>query len=123
SRNETQPISGIVAAHEWEARRSAIAAIDTMTESVGGEVPTHRAAVAGESLAEFEREQAEAAGRLASVLAARGAPESGLLVVNPHSFARRSLIDISSLGVLPAVAGAVKAAQETAGKKFALVEA
>ncbi|MBS0207829.1 MAG: hypothetical protein JSS27_02645 [Planctomycetes bacterium] len=53
--------------------------------------------------------------------AASGATR-GLLVANPDGFARRLVVDVSSLGALPDVAGPVQAVQELGDKKLALVE-
>ena len=70
-----------------------------------------------------DRARSQAAGRLAETLA-RGAvrPRPGVLVLNSQSFARRALVDVSSLPAAPDVGGAIAAVQESAGGKQALVD-
>ena len=84
---ESHPISGLVEQHARQALCSATEALDAMTVCVGGAIPSrHDDAPAAE--AELKSDLTEAAARFAAVLAPPGST-SGLLVVNPHSFARR----------------------------------
>ena len=49
-------------------------------------------------------------------------PTAGLLVCNPHSFSRRVCVELPEAMPLPAVEGAVRAAQESNGKKHVVVD-
>ncbi|OHB83573.1 MAG: hypothetical protein A2V98_10200 [Planctomycetes bacterium RBG_16_64_12] len=53
---------------------------------------------------------------------AKAAAEKGYLVVNPWSFSRRVLADVSELNRLPAVGGPIRAAGESAGRKEVVVD-
>ena len=74
------------------------------------------------SLDELEYRQDAAGRRLAGTLAAHGTADLGMLLVNSQSFARRSLVDVTAFGALPAVEGAVVAAQESAGRRFVVAD-
>jgi alpha-mannosidase len=92
-----------------------------MTVCVGGAIPARHEDGSIGSESELAQGVEEAGVRLASVLAPASGP-TGLLVVNPHSFARRALVDVTALGGLPDVEGTVIASQESAGHKWAVVD-
>ncbi len=93
-----------------------------MTICVGGAVPSRHDDASAAAESELAHDVSEAAARLASVLAPSAGAESGSLVVNPHSFSRRLLVEVSALNGLPTVEGTVVAAQESAGHKWAVVD-
>ncbi len=103
-------------------RRYAVEALDAMTICVGGAIPGRHKESCSERGAELAQATNDAAARLASVLAAPDATATGLLVVNPQSFAQRALVDVTALGGLPAVEGPVVAAQESAGRRFVVAD-
>lgn len=118
----SQPISGISEQHARQALCLATEAVDAMTICVGGAVPGRPDEASAAAEKELQHDLDEAAARLASVLAPTDSAQCGLLVVNPHSFARRALVDVTALASLPAVEGTVVATQESAGRKWAVVD-
>jgi alpha-mannosidase len=62
------------------------------------------------------------AAALATAIPAQDASQPGLLVVNPHSFIRRMLVDVSQLANLPDVAKPIYAADQSAQSKHAVVD-
>ncbi len=122
SQNESQPISSIVDQHSRQALRYTVEALDAMTVCIGGAIPGRHDESCNEGAAELEHATNDAATRLASVLAPPDTAATGLLVVNPHSFAWRALVDVTALDGLPAVEGPVVAAQESAGRRFVVAD-
>lgn len=135
-RQQADAISRLAWHHELDARARAV---DTLAMFAGllGDSPIAepwgerveqwslagdaRALAAGEpALADA---QAAATRRLAGIVArAAQAPSEGVFVANGQSFARRAIVDVSSLVALPSVAGPVIAVQQSAGQKWALVD-
>ena len=97
--SESQPISGVtVRQHAGTALRSAIGAwgcsMTMMCPAAANSASRHNDAAAAEAECKSDAPDA-AAQRLAQCVAPPGRA-SGLLVVNPHSFARRELVDVSA---------------------------
>ena len=138
-REETDALSHLVRHHRRRALAESAQTFTALAEWIGGSSPADAATGASQLFAEIdaaaaaaandaldqrvEQARSAAARRLAEALA-RGAvkPRPGVLVLNSQSFARRALVDVSSLSALPDCEGAIVAAQESAGGKQALVE-
>ncbi|MFH1919925.1 MAG: hypothetical protein ABIP48_08585, partial [Planctomycetota bacterium] len=76
-----------------------------------------------ELVGRFERDSEEAVGRFSRLLPREeAAAEKGYLLVNPWSFSRRLLADVTELDHLPAVGGPIRAAGESAGQKQVVVD-
>ena len=116
---ESQPISGLAEEHARQSRRAAIDAVRVMADALGAPPTEHVPIdVPAESLEPLATE----ARRLSAALRGRDASDKGTLLVNPLSFARRSLVDVTDLGGLPTVDGPLVAAQESSGRKFAVAD-
>jgi len=118
TQNESRPISSMVEAHHQQARAADLCAVATLADVI--HAPENDAAP-GDNVATDARLTAAAA-RLSLGLQPRAGSEHGLLLVNPSSFARRSVVDVTPLASLPAVEGPVSAVQESAGERTAIVE-
>jgi alpha-mannosidase len=69
------------------------------------------------------RESPAAIAEFASVLPReKREPKRGYLAVNPSSYGRRVLVDVSELAELPSLKAPIKAAEETAGAKRVIVD-
>lgn len=109
---------------QWIGGNSVDSSPQPCIESLFGEIDAAATAGANAELDQrIDRAHSEAAGKLAETLA-RGAvrPRPGVLVLNSQSFARRAVVDVSTLPTMPDVGGAVVAVQEAAGGKQALVD-
>ncbi len=140
------PISRWVRYHRRRAQTDALAALGAMADLAqgGGQQTTSSdASLEGsrellESLQDVEETQSgrqaerdeqlrrladEATERFGGLIPRQEAPaQHGHLLVNPWSFSRRVLVDVSDLPRLPAVEGPVRASGESAGRKQVVVE-
>lgn len=122
ARRDARPISQTVEAHALDARRVAAESLDTLADLL--KAPAESAPVGSivtwkEAMAQQDR----AVARLAAALnpGARSAPNEAQLL-NPLSFDRRAVVDVSALSSLPAVGGAIVAAQESGGRKLIVAD-
>ncbi len=139
-REESDPLSHLIRHHQRRVRAESAQAMSTLAELVGGkaaaasavnsieatlnEIDQAAVAPANPDLEQqIDAQGNEAAQRLAGVLA-RGTvrPRLGVLAINPQAFARRALVDVSSLSALPKIDGPVVAVQESEGAKRAVVD-
>ncbi|HXT59200.1 MAG TPA: hypothetical protein VN699_11220 [Pirellulales bacterium] len=139
-REEVDPLSHLLRHHQRRGQAEAIQTFDALVELIGGQRRTPPSAPGGSQLmceidaagaagANLELDQRIASGRLAAAselaeLLARSAARRrpGLLVLNPQSFARRVLVDISALPLPPDCEGPIAAFQESQGGKQAVVD-
>ena len=126
---KANPISRWVDYYRRRAAADASQSINTLAELLGplpeAELPGAEAPENQMPGAEAPENQslAEAIQRLAGALPhENGEPIEGCLVVNPSSFARRMLVDVSSLAKLPRTGGTVWTSAETGGQKQAIVD-
>ncbi|HEY2838914.1 MAG TPA: hypothetical protein VGJ26_07190 [Pirellulales bacterium] len=123
ARREPQPISQTADEHARDARRVAAESLETLAELLKAPAVAPTTGPPA-TLAGATARQERAAARLSSVLAlgATGLP-NGAQLLNPLCFARRVVVDVSSIASLPAVGGAIVAAQESAGRKLIVADA
>jgi alpha-mannosidase len=138
-REEVDPLSHLLRHHQRRAQAEAIKTLDALAELIGGQRQASASTSCGGTLmgeidaaaagASPELDQRIASGRLAAASelaealarsAARRRP--GLLVLNPQSFARRVLVDVSALPSLPDCEGPIAAVQESQSGKQAVVD-
>ncbi len=138
ARQQPDPISCWVRHHRRRAAADALEALTTLADLTGraASPPESRGLPGAVDHSEpadpsrsadldepLQGQLKEAAGRFLSTLPRHNAAaEEGYVVANPWSFARRVLIDVSGLPGLPKVAGAVRAAGESAGRKQVVVD-
>jgi alpha-mannosidase len=127
-RQQIDPISTHVREHAQGLAQAGVQALESFGRLLSGATsgPDETAnGTSPSSLAEEElQHRREAAGRgfAKAASASSKTPPTGCLVLNPASFARRTLVDVSPLASAPATSGPVVGVQETAGKRQALVE-
>jgi alpha-mannosidase len=111
-RRQDDPISTSVRYWQQQALQSVTTTLQTLGTAVSGDVGssanetdiTDEAACTSDSIAAVREQLALAAARLSDKLAGTSrAAGKGLLVVNPHSFVRRELIEVKNLAALPPV--------------------
>ncbi len=117
SEQAAQPLSAIGDEHRRHAAGFATEAVQLLGDVVGAPV---RPGLDAEI--DADKNLAAAGERVARALAARDARQNGVLVVNPHSFAVRSVVEVSSLTGLPTVEGHVTAVQQSGTRKLAVAE-
>jgi alpha-mannosidase len=148
-RNVEDPISWVADAHRRRLRAESIATLGLLASSVRLR-PAAATPAAAELLAEVDmlstagaetaklaeldrridtaldaaaRETGAAlSGSAAAPPASASADGGGLLLLNTHLAPRRELVDVSALSSLPAVGGAVVAVDETADRRWAVVD-
>jgi len=122
ARRDTQPLSRTADEHALDARRVAAESLETLADLL--KAPAAQASSGPpETLEAAAARQEQAAARMVAALApgAHSAPQQAQLL-NPLSFDRRVVVDVSSLSSLPAVGGAIVAAQESGGKKWIVAD-
>ncbi|MCE9607575.1 MAG: hypothetical protein K8U03_22025 [Planctomycetia bacterium] len=139
-RNAVNPISWVADAHRRRLRAESVSTLRVMTESILLRPHASAAELLGtiddESTVALDVERARqldvevaeslvvAGGECAEALTGNktaSAAPTGLLLLNTHLAARREVVEVTSLGVLPEVGGAVVAAQESGGRLHAVV--
>ncbi len=133
-RQQTDPISAHIREHSHWLSQAGVHTLESFGELLGGgrvdsvsddpaageALGANTSALAGE---ELHRRRETAGRRFAQAASASSAtPPTGCLVLNPASFTRRALVDVSSLASPPATTGPVVGVQELAGRRQALVE-
>jgi len=129
ARRDSQPISKTADEHALDIRRVAAESLETLADLLKAppksvaETASSTATSTSNTLAAADSRQALAASRLAAALApgAAGSHTSAQLL-NPLSFDRRVVVDVSALASLPALGGAIVAAQESGGKKLIVAD-
>ncbi|MBI2823356.1 MAG: hypothetical protein HYX69_01550 [Planctomycetia bacterium] len=118
------PVSAVLDEHLRDARRHAIESLDAVADVLGAAPRACGGATqrGNETLEELDRRKASAAARVATTLGAECGTVDGLLLVNPHSFARRVVVDAAALSALPSIEGNVVAAQESSGRKLVVAD-
>ncbi len=113
------PISRWVQYRRDRASADAAAAWNTLSDLVTGRVAASEDPLASPvppipaNASSYDNHLARARTRLGSALGGRDAAASdGLLLVNPHSFRRRALVDVSALSAMPKVGGPVLLARQ-----------
>lgn len=127
-RRQDDPISTSVRYWKQQALQSLTTTLESLGTAVSGdagssnqanEISADETICTAGSIAALEERRTEAAARLSETLAGKSrAAGKGLLVVNPHSFVRRELVESCNLSALPvpekpiyAVSGTPAAAQ------------
>jgi alpha-mannosidase len=136
---EPDPISRWVRYYRQRAALDAANTIRTMADLISGQALNtvqnndlapqidHAAADGAIAAADLDdrlaRRESEAVERFSQSLPRTAeSHRDGILAVNPWSFTRRVCLDVSQLEQLPSIGGPVWAANETGGKKFAIVD-
>lgn len=110
---------------QWAGRAESTAAVDAC-DALDRLAQLLRGTVAGSSntpTSAGERGISAAASALAESLPReKREPTRGYLALNPASYSRRVLLDVSELGALPAVKAPIKAVENVGGKKRVVVD-
>jgi len=139
ARHQPDPISRWVRYHRRRAAMDAFETLTTMVDLSGGAGAQARASEgllrdvedveAAESGLQAASEDdlhgrcEEMAGRFRGLLPReKAAAETGYVVLNPWSFPRNELVDVSEIDRLPAVEGPIRAAAESGGRKQVVVD-
>ena len=145
-REEHDPLSRSMDHYRRHYRAQSEQALATLIELLGDTLPPNRvdlleqveqASAAAETTSaedgsvanvaaldeQIDRRRTETASELAKILSAKSSgSEQGYLVLNPQSFPRRFVVDVSDLAQLPSVESPVTAVQDAAGVKQAVVD-